>query len=100
MNLIPEEKDADVLSEKSFEKFSRGELPIFPPVAGAVKKLLEEYKIDIKDKKIVLAGKGRLVGKPLFVWLSSIGAEFSVADKSSEDISKLTKSADIIISGT
>lgn len=99
LNLIPEEKDIDILSESNFEKFSKNELLVLPPVVGAVKNLLEEYKISIQDKRIVLIGKGRLVGKPLSVWLQNHKADFSVVDKAVKDISPFTKNADIIISG-
>lgn len=99
LNLVPVKKDIDVLSESAFERFSAGQSDIFPPVAGAIKYLLNEYGIDIKGKKIVLIGKGRLVGKPLSAWLSDEGADFSAADRNTNDISSLTKKADIIISG-
>ena len=47
----------------------------------------------------MLVGAGKLVGKPLSVWLSRENADFSVVDKKTEDISSFTKKADIIISG-
>ena len=99
LNLIPPGKDVDVLSEESTEKFREGSLKILPPVVEGIKKLLEEYKISVKNKKIVLVGAGKLVGKPLSVWLSRENADFSVVDKKTEDISSFTKKADIIISG-
>ena len=99
LNLVPAEKDPDVLSEAAFNKFLLNETNVFPPVAGAVKSLLEEYNIDIKDKKIALIGKGRLVGKPLAAWLKNMGADFSIIDRSICDIASITKEADIIISG-
>lgn len=99
LNLIPLKKDVDVLSEASFEKFKNGELDVFPPVAGAVKHLFKEYKIDIKGKKIALIGKGRLVGKPLIAWLTNENVKFDIIDTKTENISSLTREADIIISG-
>lgn len=99
LNLIPPEKDIDVLSDISFEKFSKNTLPILPPVVGAIKHLLGEYKISIKNKKIALIGKGRLVGKPLSVWLTNSKINFFIIDKNTDDISKFTKESDIVISG-
>lgn len=99
LNLVPVKKDIDVLSESAFKRFSADQSDIFPPVAGAVKHLLNEYGIDIKSKKIFLIGRGRLVGKPLSAWLSNEGAEFSVADRNTDNISSLAREADIIISG-
>lgn len=99
LNLVPSQKDIDVLSEVNISEFLGGTLTILPPVAGAVKKLLEEYKISVKNKKIVLVGAGRLVGRPLSIWLMHQDADFSIVDRSTKDISCFTKKADIIISG-
>lgn len=91
-------KDPDVLSEASFNNFSKN-IGILPPVVKAIKYIFDKYRIDLNGKKIVLIGKGRLVGKPLSVWLSSLGADFKIVDRSTESISDFTKDADIIISG-
>lgn len=99
LNLIPVKKDPDVLSADSFLEFSKGELIIMPPVVSGIKRLFDENNITISGKKIVLIGKGKLVGKPLSVWLLNNKADFFVADKSSGDILLHTKDADIIISG-
>jgi len=99
LNLIPVSKDIDVLSDASFEKFSKNNLPILPPVVGAVNYIFEKYKIPIKGKKIVLIGKGKLVGKPLSVWLTNNEAEFYFIDKSVGNVGDFTKNSDIIISG-
>jgi len=93
LNLIPLEKDIDVLSEKSNSS------PVFSPVAEAVSRLLKEYNISLEGKKIVLVGAGRLVGRPLSLWLEKKETDFLVVDKNTKNISSLIKKADIIISG-
>lgn len=100
LDLLPANKDIDVLSKVSFERFSKNELSIMPPVVKGIKRLFEEYDISLSGKKVVLIGKGRLVGKPLSVWLESEGADFLVLDKETKDLSVFTKDADILISGT
>ena len=100
LNLVPHNKDPDMLSKDSFDKFQNKKSEILPPVVSGIKQLLEEYDIDILNKNIVVVGKGRLVGKPLSVWLKNMGADFQILDKQTEDISAYTKNADIIISGT
>lgn len=99
LNLIPEQKDADVLSESGFEKFSHGKLKIAPPTVGAVSAILENYKITLKGKYAVIVGAGRLVGKPLAAWMTLKKINFSILDKTTEDLSFFTKKADILISG-
>ncbi|OGZ18238.1 MAG: hypothetical protein A2V72_00930 [Candidatus Nealsonbacteria bacterium RBG_13_37_56] len=75
LNLVPKEKDAELIS----------------PVVCAISRLLEEYKISLKNKNIVLIGKGRLVGQPVADWLKKQGLNFSGL----KDI----KQADVVISG-
>ena len=75
LNLIPKGKDAEIVS----------------PVVCAVDRILKEYKISLKNKNIVLIGKGRLVGRPLSAWLRKQKMKFSNIDK--------IKNADIVISG-
>ena len=75
LNLIPKEKDAEIVS----------------PVVCAIERILKEYKISLRNKNIVLVGKGRLVGQPVAIWLKKRNLKFSDIDE--------IKNADIIISG-
>lgn len=99
LNLIPPEKDIDVLSEKSQSQFCLGNLKILPPPLAGIIKLLKEYKIKIKGKYFVVVGTGRLIGRSLVLWLLQQKATVSVLDKFTPDISFFTKKADILISG-
>jgi methylenetetrahydrofolate dehydrogenase (NADP+)/methenyltetrahydrofolate cyclohydrolase len=47
LNLIPKEKDINVLSEKSLGKFYQGTLKILPPTVEGILDLLKNYKIKI-----------------------------------------------------
>lgn len=98
LNLLPIEKDPDILSDISFQKFEI-ENGFLPPVAGAVKKLLEEYDISLADKKVCVIGKGKLVGKPIAVWLKNNNMNFEVIDRSVLNLSEILKNSDVIISG-
>ncbi len=99
LNLVPAKKDIDVLSDKSAERFYSGNFFILPPVVGVVSHILKEYKIPARKKKIIIIGSGRLIGKPLFFWLSRKKYKVSVVDKSTKNIPSITKKADILISG-
>jgi methylenetetrahydrofolate dehydrogenase (NADP+)/methenyltetrahydrofolate cyclohydrolase len=72
---IPKEKDAEIIS----------------PVVCAISRILKEYKISLRNKKIVLIGKGRLVGQPVASWLRKQNLKFSSINK--------IKQADVVISG-
>lgn len=100
LDCIPPSKDVDVLSSQSFGRFALGSSPILPPTVAAVKDLLKQYKIDVAGKHVVVVGAGRLVGLPLSLWLMREKATITIANSSTFDLEKITKSADILISGT
>ena len=98
-NLIPEEKDINVLSEKSLGKFYQGTLKILPPTVEGILELLKNYKIKISGKDVTILGTGRLVGLPLAIQLLKEKATVSALNKFTKDTSFFTKKADILISG-
>lgn len=99
LNSVTPEKDVDMLSAKSLGNFIVGRSPILSPVAGAVKAFFEEYKIEYKNKHIVVAGAGSLVGRPVALWLFSEHASFSVINQDTPNPENFLREADIIISG-
>ncbi|MBU4299148.1 bifunctional 5,10-methylenetetrahydrofolate dehydrogenase/5,10-methenyltetrahydrofolate cyclohydrolase [Patescibacteria group bacterium] len=99
LNLIPEEKDVDVLSEKSLGKFYQGTSKILPPIVDGILSLLKNYKIKIKGRDVVLVGAGRLVGLPMAVQLLREKATISVLNEFTKVPAYFTKKADILISG-
>jgi methylenetetrahydrofolate dehydrogenase (NADP+)/methenyltetrahydrofolate cyclohydrolase len=99
LNLIPKEKDIDVLSEESLGKFYQGTLKILPPTVNGILRLLKNYKIELKGKNIVVIGAGRLVGFPLAVQLLKEKATLSALNEFTKDAPSFTKKADILISG-
>lgn len=98
-NSIPPKKDIDCLGQVNFNSFCRGNKKVMPPVVSAVSKLFKKYKIRVKDKKVVVVGRGRLVGLPISFWLANNEARITIVDKSTKNIKVPIKKADIIISG-
>ena len=91
VNLVDKYKDVDALSEKA----------IFDPATPmAILWLLSGYNIDLNGKKVLLIGKGKLVGMPLYKMLKNSQIDVSVADRSSKDLKKLSLQADVIITAT
>ena len=91
INLVAPDKDVDALANKSqFE----------PATPMAILWLLAGYGIDLADKKILLIGRGKLVGAPLEKILKASGYEVEVIDRSIKNLAAHTKSADIIITAT
>ena len=92
-------KDPDVLSSRSIGLFVTGRLPILPPIVDATKYIFEKHNIDPIGKRVIVVGAGRLVGKPISMWLMRQGATLTVVDEHTNDIAPYIKDADIIISG-
>lgn len=99
LNAIPETKDVDCLNQKSIGAFAVGRSKILPPVVGAIKILLESQSIDLRTKKIVIVGGGRLVGRPVALWLLSQDLPFTILTYQSPDLATHLRDADIVISG-
>jgi methylenetetrahydrofolate dehydrogenase (NADP+)/methenyltetrahydrofolate cyclohydrolase len=70
------------------------------PAAQAVIEILNYYKIDLVNKKIVIVGHGKLVGNPLEKYFKEMEIKPIVCDSKTINIKKHTIDADIIISAT
>ena len=88
-NLIAPEKDVDGLGEHA--KFDSA-------TATAINWLLAGYDINLKDKKIAIVGRGKLVGAPLYRMFTNSNYDVELFHKGS-DLTKL-KHYDIIITAT
>lgn len=89
--LVAPEKDVDGL----------GPAAMFDPATPmAILWLLAGYNVDFAGKKVLLIGRGKLVGAPLERMLLASGVDVSVADRETADLSAETQQADIIITAT
>jgi len=91
VNFVDPDKDVDALGQKA--KFE-------PATPMAIMWLLSGYNVDLKDKRILLIGRGRLVGAPLEKSLINSGHDVEVVERDIKDLSDHTKRADIIITAT
>ncbi len=92
INLIPPKKDPDALSVDNFL--------VEPPTVSGIMKLIQEYGIKVKDKKIAIIGEGRLVGKPLAKTMKKAGADLIICDRDTKNLKSKTLKADILVSAT
>jgi methylenetetrahydrofolate dehydrogenase (NADP+)/methenyltetrahydrofolate cyclohydrolase len=91
VNLVSPEKDVDALGKNS--KFE-------PATPMAIMWLLSGYNIDLTGKKILLVGRGKLVGAPLEKILKNSGQNVEVLERDVPNLVEHTKEADIIITAT
>jgi len=91
VNLVAPEKDVDGLSRNAQYE---------PATPMAILWLLAGYNIDFQGKKVLLVGRGKLVGQPLERMLTDSGVDVAVADRETKDLAAETLQADIIITAT
>lgn len=89
VNLIAPDKDVDGLSKRTAYQSA---------TPMAIMWLLSGYNIDLRGKKILLIGRGRLVGAPLEKELMNEGLDVSVADSKTGNLKDMALQADVIIS--
>ena len=98
--VINPKKDIDALSKSPL---------ILAPTVEAVKLIFQKYRINLRNKNILIVGRGRLVGQPIYNWLTA--QESSRSDIRSRrnikiidinqknQLPKLVYKADIVVSG-
>lgn len=99
LNAVVSEKDVDMLSARSVGNFQVGRTRIIPPIVGAVRMLLMKHSIDVRGKRAVVIGAGRLVGQPIAIWLQQAGATVTIMSDPNHFDRDIIKQADIVISG-
>mgnify|MGYP001576247729 FL=1 len=97
LNVIPREKDVDVLGERALGAFYTGRNPVLPPAVGVVEEILLTTNYSLPTSKIAVVGAGFLVGKVIVTWLLGKVRELYVLDKGSDF--RILKEVDIVITG-
>ena len=101
-NINPE-KDVDV-----FHPYNVGELLLMkylpkldellaPCTPKGIMRMIQEYKIDVAGKKVVVIGRSNLVGKPIALMLLASNATVEICHSRTHDLEKTCAQADIII---
>ncbi len=91
LNLVDPSKDVDALGTRA---------TFDPATPMAIMWLLAGYNVDLRQKKILLIGRGKLVGAPLEKILKKSGHDVEVITREASDLSLHTKDADVIITAT
>ncbi|OGS07610.1 MAG: hypothetical protein A2270_06645 [Elusimicrobia bacterium RIFOXYA12_FULL_51_18] len=100
-------KDVDALSSVNMGRLfisKAGDMEtagfFVPCTALAVLRLLKYHGIEVKGKKIAVAGRSAVVGRPLAHMLTNLNATVTVCHTQTPDISSIFKASDIIVSAT
>lgn len=99
LNSIPFKKDIDCLSSRNLGKFFTNSYIIRPPSVEVVDLIKNKFNIDFINKKILIIGYGRLIGKPLAHYFSNEANFLTIVSKKIETFKHILKDYDVIITG-
>lgn len=97
---IPQHKDVDgfhPLNLAALLENNPSSHHFFPCTPSGVLKLLSFNNLPVAGKKIVIAGRSLIVGKPLALMLTNLDATVTLAHSKTTHLKELTKSADIVV---
>lgn len=91
VNAVAPEKDVDALGVGAV---------LDPATPMAINWLLTGYGIDLKGRKIVIVGAGRLVGAPLARMWQNSGYDITVVGEPTDQLGEIVQGADIVVTAT
>jgi methylenetetrahydrofolate dehydrogenase (NADP+)/methenyltetrahydrofolate cyclohydrolase len=91
LNAVDSKKDVDGLAIKSAYQ---------PATPMAIDWLLAGYNVDLRQKRIVIVGQGRLVGLPLATLWQQSSYSVEIVDKHTKNADDIIKQADVVVSAT
>ncbi len=98
---IDPKKDVDGFHPTNFGRMTLELNAFIPATPFGIMELLERYKISTNGKHCVVVGRSHIVGRPISILMSQKGpagnATVTVAHSQTENLEKLTRSADIVV---
>ncbi len=93
------DKDADSFHPTNFGRMALGLDAFIPATPYGILELLTQYKIPTDGKHVVVIGRSDIVGRPISILLSQKpwNATVTLTHSRTQNLSKLTQEADIII---
>ena len=93
------DKDADGFHPTNFGRMALGLDAFIPATPYGILELLTQYKIPTDGKHVVVIGRSDIVGRPISILLSQKpwNATVTLTQSRTQNLSKLTQEADIII---
>jgi methylenetetrahydrofolate dehydrogenase (NADP+)/methenyltetrahydrofolate cyclohydrolase len=99
LDAIPPAVDVDATGQVSSDLFYANKANYLFPTAAASVTLVDSLNMDLTGKKIVVVGRGMLVGRPVAHLLTSRGLDVATIDRDTPNPNDILKEADVIISG-
>jgi len=90
-------KDVDALHAMSLGRLMQGEAGFRPCTPSGIIRLLDEYKIELKGRHVVVVGRSEIVGKPVALLALERDATVTVCHSRTTDLGAVTRTADVVI---
>ena len=95
---IPPQKDVDGFHPYNIGRLYSGEKPFSKACTPkGILRILEEYKIDVAGKQVVVIGRSNIVGKPVAAMLTNLNATVTLCHSKTQNLQEQTTKADILI---
>ncbi len=92
-------KDVDGFTSYNFGRFALGYKPYaIPCTPKGIVRILDEYKIELEGKNVLVIGRSNIVGKPISLLLQKRNATVTMAHSKTQNLQGLIETAEIIIS--
>ena len=97
LDAINPKKDVDGMTSHNLRLLYENKDTIIPATTLGILSLLNEYKIPLAKKHVVIVGRSSLVGKPTALLFLNKDATVTVCHSQTENLSSFTSQADILI---
>lgn len=90
-------KDIEGVTAANLGKLVLGEKTHIPCTPLAVMTIIEEYKIDLSGKRVLMLGRSNIVGKPLSLLLTQKNATVSLCHSKTKDLPDRIKESEVVV---
>ncbi len=100
-NAIKPDKDVDGFSNYNLGGIMVGNINAhIPCTPRGIITLLNHYNESVEGKNVVIVGRSNIVGKPLGVLMTNLGATVTICHSKTVNLEEITKRADIVVLAT
>ena len=97
LEAISPKKDVDGFHLENVGRLVTGNATFKPCTPEGIIQLLDHYEVNIEGKHAVILGRSNIVGKPISLLLLERNATVTICHSKTQNLSAITKSADILI---
>jgi len=100
LSVINPLKDVDCLTPENFGLLAMGKPRFLPATVRGIMTIIENWKLKIGNLNVCVVGASNIVGKPLVLHLSNLGATVTICRSKTKNLKKYTSQADLLVSAT